>query len=158
MDATTTTPPVIGPDRSEVGGARLFASDVQLVLLATGEVRSRVLTGVFGIPRNQQSALVSVIAIGALATGARALVRLPRLGLRPSLPDLGIGACLLNVAIRGIAGARSAEIPAAGALIAGAVLAHSLRPALRPLLRESVHDVEVLAHTAEHRYGHASTV
>jgi hypothetical protein len=158
MDATTATRPLIGPARSELGGARLFASDVRLVLLATAELRGHVLTRVFGIPRNQQSALVSVIAIGALATGARALVRLPRLGLQPALPDLGIGACVLNTAVRGLAGARSAEIPAAGALIVGAVVAHSLRPILRPLLRESVHDVEVLAHTAEHRYGHASRV
>jgi hypothetical protein len=113
----------------EVGGAKLLFVDVRTRSLLTGEARRRGVTRVFGVPRADQSLLVTVILIGAVGTVLRGFAAaLPR--PRPSGADAAIGGSLLNATFRGIAGAPSRNMPLAGGLIAFAVLSHSLRPAV----------------------------
>jgi hypothetical protein len=83
--------------------------------LGMGEARRRVLTRVFGVPRDKQSFLVTAILVGAGATVLRGLApRRPRL----SGSDAAIGSSVLNATLRGVAGAPSRNLPLAGALIA----------------------------------------
>jgi len=116
-----------------VGGARLLLVDVGVRSLLMGEGRQRVLTRVFGVPREDQSFLATVILIGAGATVLRGFApRLPRV----SGADAAMGGSLLNATLRSAAGAPSQNIPLAGALIAVGVLSHSLRPAVAGSARE----------------------
>lgn len=148
------------PDGHEVGGARLFASDVadalsdaRVALLLTDEAYERLVAQVFGVPRERQTFLVKLILTGVLVTVLEGLApRPPR--IRPSGADTAIGAAVLTTALRGIVGAPSRSMPAAGALIGFALLAHSLRSAMT----RSSRDLHALAHRAEARYGHHSSV
>src|SRR4051812_30534756 len=113
---------------TEAGGARLFAVDMRVRSLLMGEARQRVVTRTFGIPRDEQSVLVTVILMGAVATVVRGLAAGP--WRRPSGADAAMGGALLSGTLRGIAGPPSRHIPLAGGLIAFGVLSHSLRPAV----------------------------
>jgi hypothetical protein len=136
----------------EVGGAKLLFVDVKVRSLLIGEARRRVVTRVFGIPRDEQSFLVTMILIGAVGKVLRGFA--PRPWPRPSGADAAIGGSLLNATLRGLAGAPSRNMPLAGALIAFAVLAHSLRPALFGSARD-VHALERKVRAAsDARYGH----
>jgi hypothetical protein len=144
---------------TKVGGVKLLFSDVRVALLVMGEVPGLVVGRVFGIPRKDQTFLVTVLTIGALAAILRdGVARLPFLRARPSIADAGMGAALVNATLRGIAGVPSREGPAAGGLIAFAVLAHSVRPLLRRVVAGSGRDINALVHGAEHRYGHSSAL
>ncbi|MGZ6575620.1 MAG: hypothetical protein ACXVHJ_31965 [Solirubrobacteraceae bacterium] len=147
-------------DGHEPGGVRLFVSDVgdalsdvRLAFLLTDEAYERLVAQVFGIPREKQTFLVKLILTGALVTVLEGLApRPPR--IRPSGADAAMGAAVLNTALRGIVGAPSRSMPAAGALIGFALLAHSLRSAMT----RSSHDLHALTHKAEARYGHHSAM
>jgi hypothetical protein len=116
-----------------VGGARLLLVDVGVRSLLMGEGRQRALTRVFGVPREDQSFLATVILIGAGATVLRGFApRRPRV----SGADAAMGGSVLSAALRSAAGAPSRNIPLAGALIAVGVLSHSLRPAIAGSARE----------------------
>jgi hypothetical protein len=140
----------------ELGGAHLLASDVavalsdaRLAFLLSDEAYERLVARLFGVPREQQSFLVKLVVAGALITVVGGLVpRLPQ--TRPSGTDAGIGAAVLNTAVRGIAGGPSQAIPAAGVLIGCALLARSLRSAVA----RSSRDVHALAHRSHARYRH----
>jgi hypothetical protein len=139
--------------RDEVGGAKLLFVDVRTRSLLTGEARRRGVTRVFGVPRDDQSLLVTVILIGAVGTVLRGFAAaLPR--PRPSGVDAAIGGSVLNATFRGIAGGPSGNMPLAGGLIAFAVLSHSLRPAVVGSARTA----RAVAHEARAvfgaRYGH----
>jgi hypothetical protein len=135
---------------SDVGGA---LSDVRLAFLLTDEAYERLVAQVFGIAREKQTFLVKLILTGALVTVLEGLApRPPR--IRPSGADTAIGAVMLNTALRGIVGAPSRSMPAVGALIGFALLAHSLRSAMT----RSSRDLHALAHRAEARYAHHSAM
>jgi hypothetical protein len=145
-------------DGDHFAGARLFVSDVEHVVddaRIAYHLADRgwelVVARVFGVPREDQSVLVKVLLTGALATVAGGYVSRPHPAL-PSRGDTAMGASVLNAAVRGLAGAPSQTIPAAGALIGLAVLAHSIRSAVAGSSR----DVQRLTHGAEARYGHRS--
>jgi hypothetical protein len=121
-------------NRDEFGVARLLFVDVRVRSLLMAEARRRVVTRVFGVPRDEQSFLVTMILIGAVATVLRGFAARP--WPRPSGADAAIGGSLLNATLRGIAGAPARNMPLAGALIAFAVLSHSLRPAVAGSARE----------------------
>lgn len=118
----------------ELHGTSLLRVDVGVQSLLLGEARRRVVTRVFGVPRDDQSFLVTMILFGAAATVLRDLA--PRPLPRPTGADVKIGGALVNAAFRGIAGAPSQTMPLAGAVIAFAMLSHSLRPAVAGSLRE----------------------
>jgi hypothetical protein len=94
----------------------------------------------FGVPAENQSVLVTITLLGTVATVLGGVMA--RLLPRPSGADLGIGAAVVNTGLRGIAGPPSASMPLAGALIAFAVLWHSLRPTVAGV----VHEIRRLAH------------
>jgi hypothetical protein len=92
-------------NRDAVRGARLLFVDMRVRSLVMGEARRGVVTRMFGVPRDDQSFLATMILIGAVGTVLRGFV--PRPWLRPTGADAEIGASLLNAAFRGIAGAPS---------------------------------------------------
>ena len=143
----------VAPSRDEVGGAKLLFVDVRTRSLLAGEARRRGVTRVFGVPRADQSLLVTVVLIGAVGTVVRGFAAaLPR--PRPSGADAAIGGSLLNATFRGIAGAPSGNMPLAGGLIAFAVLSHLLRPAVAGSARTAhavAHEVRTVFGA---RYGH----
>jgi hypothetical protein len=121
-------------ERDQIGVATALFVDVRVRSLLMGEARKRVVTGALGIPRGDQSFLVRMILIGAVATVLRDLA--PRPWPSPSGADAAIGGSVLNATLRGIAGAPSRNMPIAGALIAFGLLSRSLRPAVAGSARE----------------------
>jgi hypothetical protein len=145
-------------DPDQVAGARLFVSDVEhavddarVAFRVADHAWELVLVRVFGVPRENQSVLVKMVLTGALATVAGSYAPRPHL-TRPSRAGAAMGASVLNAAVRGLVGAPSRNIPAAGVLIGLAVMAHSIRSAVAGSSRE----VQWLTHGAEARYGHHS--
>ena len=107
--------------RNLTAGERAIV-DVRVRALVMREVRRRALTRVFGVPRSEQSPLVTLILLGAAA----GLLRRPI--ARPSRAGTAMGAAVVNTAVRGAVGRDVSAVPFAGALIAFAVVTHSLRP------------------------------
>jgi hypothetical protein len=135
-----------------IGGAQLLFVDMRFRSLLVRHARQTAVTRVFGVPAEDQSFLVRAILIGAAGTVVWGLV--PRPWHRPSGADAEIGGLLLNAAFRGLAGAPSRNMPIGGALIALAVLSHSLRPAVAGSARE-MHALErYFRHAFGARYGH----
>jgi hypothetical protein len=128
------------PDRDDLGGAGSSLVNARVASILMRYARQRALTRMFGVPPEDQSALVTIALLGAGATVARGVV-VPLLR-RPSGTDLAIGCAVANTGLRGIAGPPAASIPLAGALIAVAVLAHSVRPAVAG----TVHEIALAAH------------
>jgi hypothetical protein len=124
----------VAPERDDISLGTVLFVDVRVRSLLMGEARKRVVTGAFGIPRGDQSVLVRMILIGAVATVLRDLA--PRPWPRLSGADAAIGGSLLNATLRGIAGTPSRSMPIAGALIAFGLLSRSLRPAVVGSARE----------------------
>jgi len=69
-------------------------------------------------------------------------------------PAAKIGSSLVNATFRGVAGARSQTMPLAGALIASALLSHSLRPAVAGSAREVRALAREVRAAGGARYGH----
>lgn len=162
LRASTATPePVAGGvpaddgpafNGDEIGGARLLFVDMSVRRLLMRHARQSVVTRIFGIPREEQSFLVTMIVIGGTGAVVRGLVpRRPR----PSGADAAIGGFLLNSTFRGVAGAPSGSMPAAGALIAFALLASSLRPAVAGSAREVRALTRHFRQAFGARYGHS---
>ena len=128
-----------GPDPqansvNQIGVAPSLLGDARVASLLMADGRQRVVTRVFGVPREDQSFLVTVILTGAVVTVLRGLV--PRPWPRPSGSDAAIGGSVFNATFGGIAGAPARSMPLAGALIGFALLSHSIRPALAGSARE----------------------
>jgi hypothetical protein len=150
----------------ELSGGSLFVSDVEtgaadlrIVFRLVDSAYGQVVTRVFGVPREKQSFLVKLILTGAAANVlAGYAAQIPR--IHPSRADTAMGFAVLNTALRGIGGAPSAAMPAAGLVIGLVLLRHSLRLALTGSARDVeilAHDAHVLAQKAEVRYGHHPT-
>jgi hypothetical protein len=120
--------------RHEVAGAGQFLTDTRVEALLLGEARRRVVTGVFGIPREDQSLLVTMILVGSAATVLRGMAVRP--WPRPSRSDAAMGGAVLNATLRGMVGGSSQAMPLAGGLIAFAVVAHALRPVVAGSARQ----------------------
>jgi hypothetical protein len=121
-------------NRAEPGVATELFVDVRVRSLLMGEARRRLVTRMFGVPREDQSFLVTMIVIGAVATVLRGFA--PRPLPRASGAEAAMGGAVLNATLRGIAGAPSRNMPLAGALMGFAALSHSLRPAVAGSARE----------------------
>ena len=116
------------------GDATLALVDVRVRSLLMREARRRAVSGVFGIPAEEQSFLVTLLLLGAAATVLRGLVpgHLPH----AQGADAAVGGAVVNTALRGIAGAPSSAMPLAGGLIALAMVSHSVRPSLAVCVHE----------------------
>jgi hypothetical protein len=136
----------------EVGVAPSLLVDAKVASLLMADGRQRAVTRTFGVPRDDQSLLVTLILAGAVLTVLGGLVPRPR--LRPSGADAAIGGSVLNATLGGIAGVPAKNMPLAGGLIGLALVSHSLRPAVAGSARE----VRALAREARAvlgaRYGH----
>jgi hypothetical protein len=117
-----------------VRGTSPLYVDMRVGSLLVAEARRGVVTRMFGVPREDQSVLATMILFAAAATVLRNLT--PRPWPRATGADANIGGALVNAAFRGIAGAPSQTVPLAGAVIAAAVLSNSLRPAVAGSARE----------------------
>jgi hypothetical protein len=126
MSATDT--PQAATDSDELGLARLLLVDVKVRSLLMAEARRHGVTRMSGIPREDQSLLVTMMVGGAAATVLLEYVSRPVARLTGA--DAALGGVFVNAALRGMAGAPSGAMPLAGALMAFAVLSHSLRPAV----------------------------
>jgi hypothetical protein len=121
--------------KTNVGFARLFFGDAAIVFLLVNDVRHRIVARAFGTSRDDSN-LVTVVAIGSAAVAVHGTAaRLRRVRRYPSGADSVIGAAALREAALGIAGAPSRAVPAAGALVALALVGTSSRPMLRGALR-----------------------
>src|SRR3954452_22811685 len=133
-------------------GATLLFVDMRVRSLMMRQARQGAVTRVFGVPRADQSFLATMILIGAVAAVLRDLT--PRPWPQATGADARIGASLVNVAFRGIAGAPSRTMPLAGGLIAFALLSHSIRPAVAGSAREMRALTAELKAAFGARYGH----
>jgi hypothetical protein len=131
----------------DAGVASMLFVDARVRSLLAGEARRRVVTRVFGIPAGDQSLLVTLILVGAAGAAVRDFV--PRPWPRLSRTHALAGGSLLNTTLSGIAGAPSRNVPLAGGLIAFALVAHSLRPAVAGSARE----VRALTHELRSAFG-----
>jgi hypothetical protein len=138
--------PTLPLNGGDVHGGKLLFVDMRVRSLMLRHARQGAVTRVFGVPRADQSFLATMLLLGAVAAVLRDLM--------PPLPhatsaDARIGASVVNVAFRGIAGAPSRNMPLAGALIAFAVVSHSVRP----VVTASVRDVRALTREVRTAFG-----
>jgi hypothetical protein len=140
----------LNPD--DVHGATLLFVDMGVRSLMMRQARQGAVTRVFGVPRADQSLLATMILIGAAAAVLKDLT--PRPWPHATGAEARIGASLVNVAFRGIAGAPSANMPLAGGLIAFALLSHSVRPAVAGSAREIRALTREVRAAFGARYGH----
>jgi hypothetical protein len=145
---------VVGDRLEDYDGLRLLLSDIRVAGKLLNEARRHTVTRLFGV-RDEDSVLVSMVAIGALAAaGHQTAVKAMR---GPPLPEFGstmiTGAGVDNL-IRGVGGEASRAIPNFGTLVVLAVLASSARP----VTRRTLHEVHAVTHAMrmgfDHRYGH----
>ena len=159
-DSNPESPP-LAPIRPEgfFGGARLLAADARVATLLVDDARRRTMERLFGIPRDQDSVLETMIALamlgGALRSQAdrgRAAYRRVRRLNNSQRAMIGFGA--LREVGYGIAGPSARQTPAFASLIALALLGAGTRV----VVRKSVHGVKGASHEAytdfHHRYGH----
>jgi hypothetical protein len=144
--------PGVAFSADEVSGARLLLVDVRMRSLLMHEARRRVVTRMFGLGRDEQSFLVTMILIGAVATVIRDFAA--PLWPRPSGADVAIGGSVLNATLRGLAGPPSRNVPLAGVMIACAMLSHSLRPVVAGSAREIGTLFSEVRAALGGRYGH----
>jgi hypothetical protein len=140
----------LNPD--DVHGTTLLFVDMRVRSLMMRQARQGAVTRVFGVPRPDQSFLATMILIGAVAAVLRDLT--PRPWPHATGADARIGASVLNVAFRGIAGAPSRNMPLAGGLIAFALVSHAVRPALAGSAREIRAVTREIRAAFGARYGH----
>jgi hypothetical protein len=114
-----------------LGAGRLLFGDAIIAFLLLNEARHRVVTRVFGVPR-EDSNHMTVIAVGSLAEGVHGgAARVLGAAAVPSVAATAIGAAVLKETAHGVAGEWSRTAPFFGALVAFAVLARSFGPMLR---------------------------
>jgi hypothetical protein len=120
---------------SNVGFARLFFGDAAIVFMLLNDVRHRTVARVFGVSRDDSN-LVTVLAIGSAAVAVHGTAtRVRAMRPHPSGSDSMIGTAVMREAALGIAGAPSRAVPAAGALLALALVGKSSRPVLQGVFR-----------------------
>jgi hypothetical protein len=135
---------------ANLAGAGQLLADARTGSLLVGAARKSALGHVFGVAPDDQSRLVTVLLIGALAAVAgEYAARVPHPGL-PSGVDTAMGGAVLSTALTGIAGAPSRHLPLAGALIGLAVAAHQFRPAAASVVHSARRGRDAAATLARH--------
>jgi hypothetical protein len=129
-----------------------------VAFLLLDEARYRVVSRIFGVPRDN-SYLVTAIALGTAAAAAHGkAARVLRVPAGPSVADSVLAAAVVKESMHRIAGAWSRDTPLFGTLIGLAVLGASFRP----VLSASFGGVNASLHRAraafDHRYGHSVRV
>ena len=134
------------------GGIRLLLADARVVTLLLDDARRRTMERLFGIPREEDSVLITLIALAMLGRALQS--RTPKRPARPTVSDAAIGFGALREAAYDVAGPWSRESPGFGPLLAFALLGASTRFVARGTTRRA----RAVGHEAyrefHHRYGH----
>lgn len=134
------------------GGVRLLLADARVVTMLLDDARRRGMERLFGIPRDEDSALVTLIVMVLLARALQS--RTPSRPSRPGVSGLVFGFGALREAAYDVAGPWSRESNYFGTLLTFALAAASARFVVRGTTRRA----EAVAHEAyrefHHRYGH----
>ena len=138
----------------DVGGAKLLAWDVRIVLLLLDEAQFRIVRRVFGVSRDQ-SRLVTLIALALIAQAARTkadqMLRGPG---GPTRADAALGAVTFSELLTEISGLSSTDTQLIGTLVAIAAVGSCVRPALRRTAHGSEWLRTQVRHSFNDRYGH----
>lgn len=128
------------PSSPHVSGARWFVGDATIAFWLLNEARHRAVAALSGISKDWRSNLITVMAIGAVARAAHRAAAAPGKQVRKvrssptGVADTMIVAAVLREIFRSVAGPRPRAKPGA-ALIALVVVANSMRPTARGMLR-----------------------
>ena len=144
----TQSPPPHRPEH--LSGARLFVGDAVIAFRLLNEARHRILSRVFGMPR-EHSNLMTLFVIGAFVRELQRAAAAPGTQVRKArssptaVGDTMIGVGAARETVNSIAGHPARDTPFAAELIAFALtvyafragikrLLHALRPSLRRIL------------------------
>lgn len=135
-------------DMATAHGARLLLGDMRVASLLATDARQLAITRVFGVARQDQSWLVTILLCGSVAAvGWDALAKLVP---HPTTADLKIGGSLVEMTARALAGLPTRTMPFAGAVVALVLVSRDAREALQEFLIAR----RWLVADFRHRYGH----
>ena len=139
------------------GANRAFADDALIILMMLNRARRRVVSDVFGLSglSREESALITLIALAALARAFEdATPTVPRPS-RPSAVNLVMGASLIKDAGNRVAGSSSRGVPGFVGLIAFALIwrYHPLARGSARLARGSARAIEAFERRIRAVYG-----
>jgi hypothetical protein len=135
----TRSPPVRRPEH--LSSARLFVGDGVVVFRLLNEARHRIMSRVFGMPR-EHSNLMTLFVIAAFVRALQRAAAAPGTQVRKvrssptAVGDTLIGAAAARETVNSIAGRPARDTPSAAALIAFALTAYGLRAGLKRLVHE----------------------
>lgn len=135
----TPSPPRGHPEH--LSSARLFVGDGVLVFRLLNEARHRIMSRVFGMPR-EHSNVMTLFVIAAFVRALQRAAAAPGTQVRKArssptaVGDTIIGAAAARETVNSIAGHPARDTPSAAALIAFALTAYGLRAVLKRLVHE----------------------
>jgi hypothetical protein len=135
----TQSPPPRRPEH--LSSARLFVGDGVIAFRLLNESRHRIMSRVFGMPR-EHSNLMTLFVIAAFVRALQRAAAAPGTQVRKArssptaVGDTLIGAAAARETINSIAGHPARDTPSAAALIALAMTVYTLRAAFKRLLHE----------------------
>lgn len=133
------SPPRRQPEH--LSSARLFVGDAEIAFRLLNEARYRIMTRVFGMPR-EHSNLMTLFVIAASVRALRRAAAAPGTQVRKArssptaVGDTMIGVSVAKETVNGIAGRPARDMPFAAALIALAMTVYALRAGIKRLLHE----------------------
>jgi hypothetical protein len=142
-------------DLEHLSSARLFVGDAEIAFRLLNEARHRIMSRVFGMPR-EHSNLMTLFVIAASVRALQRAAAAPGTQVRKArssptaVGDTMIGVSVAKETVNGIAGHPGRDMPFAAALIALAMTVYALRAAIKRLLHEVRPLVRHLV-AAEHR-------
>ena len=149
----TQSPPPRRPEH--LSGARLFVGDTAIAFHLLNEARHRVMSRVFGMPR-EHSNVMTLFVIAAFVRALQRAAATPGTQVRKAqssptaIGDTMIGTAVAKETVNSIAGHPARDTPFAAALIALAMTVYTFRAATKRLLHAVRPTFRHLA-AAEHR-------
>jgi hypothetical protein len=133
------SPPPRSPEH--FSSARLFAGDTVIAFRLLNEARHRIMSRVFGMPR-EHSNLMTLFVIAAFIRALQRAAAAPGTQVRKArssptaVGDAMIGAGVAKETVNGIAGHPARDMPFAAVLIGLATTVYALRAGIKRLLHE----------------------
>ena len=130
------SPPRRQPEH--LSSARLFVGDAEIAFRLLNEARYRIMTRVFGMPR-EHSNLMTLFVVAASVRALRRAAAAPGTQVRKArssptaVGDTMIGVSVAKETVNGIAGRPARDMPFAAALIALAMTVYALRAGIKPV-------------------------
>jgi hypothetical protein len=149
----TQSPPPHRPEH--LSSARLFAGDAAIAFRLLNEARHRIMSRVFGMPR-EHSNLMTLFVIAAFVRALQRAAATPGTQVRKArssptaVGDTMIGAAVAKETVNSIAGHPARDAPFAAALIGFAMTVYTFRAAtkrLRHAVRPSLRRLRAAEHT-----------